>query len=420
MAKIVIIGGGWAGCAAALAVKNAGGEAVLLEKNPYLFGTGLVGGIMRNNGRYTAAEEMIAMGAGELFEICDENSVHVGVDFPGHVHANLYNINKVSKIIEEKIRGIAIVYSRTRIVEVGKNADVIQWVVSEEGDKFFGDAFIDATGTSGPVENCVKYGNGCVNCIIKCPEFGERVSIVKLAGAKEKIGTNPSGGYGAMSGSCKIKKSSLSRDLIEEISKCGFVVVPLPLQLQRKEISLRKVCQQYALPEYTESLVLLDTGEIKLMLPYMPIKDLRSIPGFEESEYIEPKNASRGNSMRYFAIPNRDNFLRVMNLANLFCAGEKTGMLGHTEAIVSGTLAAWNAVLFVQGKELKEIPLETASGDIIDFVRQKIEEGNLLEKYTFSGGEYFSRMREKGLYLEDRNLIREKIRKLKLENYFRK
>ena len=56
-----------------------------------LLGTGLVGGIMRNNGRCTATEEMIAMGGGDLFKITDANSLHRDIDFPGHENASLYN-----------------------------------------------------------------------------------------------------------------------------------------------------------------------------------------------------------------------------------------------------------------------------------------------------------------------------------------
>lgn len=42
---------------------------------------------MRNNGRFTAAEELIALGAGDLINITDENSRHKNIDFPGHKHA---------------------------------------------------------------------------------------------------------------------------------------------------------------------------------------------------------------------------------------------------------------------------------------------------------------------------------------------
>ena len=51
--KVVIVGGGWAGSGAAMAAKNAGAdEVVVLERTDMLLGTGLVGGIMRNNGRF--------------------------------------------------------------------------------------------------------------------------------------------------------------------------------------------------------------------------------------------------------------------------------------------------------------------------------------------------------------------------------
>ncbi|TPB28043.1 FAD-dependent oxidoreductase, partial [Burkholderia pseudomallei] len=62
MAKVVVIGGGWAGCAAAISARKAGAEVTILERTDLLLGLGNVGGIMRNNGRYTATEEAIALG----------------------------------------------------------------------------------------------------------------------------------------------------------------------------------------------------------------------------------------------------------------------------------------------------------------------------------------------------------------------
>ena len=62
MSKIIVIGGGWAGCSAALRARKAGADVTLFEKTDMLLGLGNVGGIMRNNGRYTAAEENIALG----------------------------------------------------------------------------------------------------------------------------------------------------------------------------------------------------------------------------------------------------------------------------------------------------------------------------------------------------------------------
>lgn len=85
--KVVVIGGGWSGCAAAITAKKAGAEVELYEKTDMLLGLGNVGGIMRNNGRFTASEELRALGAGDLIDITDANSRHKNLDFPGHEHA---------------------------------------------------------------------------------------------------------------------------------------------------------------------------------------------------------------------------------------------------------------------------------------------------------------------------------------------
>jgi len=119
MPKVVVIGGGWAGSGAAISAKKAGADVVLLERTDMLLGTGLVGGIMRNNGRFTAAEEMIALGGGDLFQICDRNARHKDVNFPGHNHAILYDIVKTHGDVLRYLTqlGVEIVF-RARVKEV--------------------------------------------------------------------------------------------------------------------------------------------------------------------------------------------------------------------------------------------------------------------------------------------------------------
>ena len=51
--SVVVIGGGWAGCSAAVTARKQGEEVHLLERTDMLLGLGNAGGIMRNNGRYT-------------------------------------------------------------------------------------------------------------------------------------------------------------------------------------------------------------------------------------------------------------------------------------------------------------------------------------------------------------------------------
>lgn len=74
--RVIVVGGGWAGCAAAVSAKKQGADVVLVERTDMLLGTGLVGGIMRNNGRLTATEELKAMGGGDLFPVIESNFLH--------------------------------------------------------------------------------------------------------------------------------------------------------------------------------------------------------------------------------------------------------------------------------------------------------------------------------------------------------
>ncbi|GAW92278.1 FAD-dependent oxidoreductase [Calderihabitans maritimus] len=422
MAKVVVVGGGWAGSGAALAAAQAGAEVVLLERTDMLLGTGLVGGIMRNNGRFTATEEAIAMGGGKIFQAVDGVARHKNIEFPGHKHATLYDVAKIEPQIRRLLREEGIeIRLKSRVTDVKMvGPGVIGAVVTEDGEEIEGDVFVEATGTAGPMGNCKKYGNGCAMCILRCPTFGPRVSIAAKAGVKEFMGQKADGSIGAMSGSCKLHKESLSKEIVDKLDRDGVVVVPIPGHLRKEGALEMKACQQYALKEFAENIVLLDTGHAKLMTPFYPLDMLRQIPGFEEARYEDPYAGGIGNSMRYLAISPRDNCLKVEGMENLFCAGEKAGLLvGHTEAIVTGLLAGHNAVRKTRGQELLEIPTSLAIGDAIAYVNEqmKTEEGRR-KKYTFSGSVYFERMKEKGLYTTDVEDIRMRVEAAGLTNVF--
>lgn len=424
MPKVVVVGGGWSGCAAAIAARKAGADVVLLERTDQLLGTGLVGGIMRNNGRFTAAEEAIALGAGELFQACDRVARHVNVEFPGHKHATLYDVARIEplvrKIVVEEF-GVDVRFE-TRVSDVELEGSKIVAVRSEDGERFEGDVFVECTGTAGPQGNCIKYGNGCCMCIIRCPTFGPRISIAAKAGVKEMIGGSAVGTPGAMSGSCKLLKESLAPEIVEQLNRTGVTIIPIPEELRKKDALTFKACQQYALPEFAENLVLLDTGHAKLMTSFFPLAKLRKIPGFENARYEDPYAGGRGNSIRYIGISPRNNALKTEGVDNLFCGGEKTGpLVGHTEAIVTGTLAGHNAVRYALGMELLELPTSLAIGDAIAFVGEQVKtEEGLRKKYTFSGSVYFERMKQLGLYTTDVKEIRERVRKTGLEGVFSK
>jgi hypothetical protein len=421
--KIVVIGGGWSGCAAALAARKQGAQVVLIERTDMLLGTGLVGGIMRNNGRYTAAEEMIAMGGGELFELTDLNALHREIEFPGHRHSNLYSVARMEPMVRNFLlsKGVSI-HCQVRVTDVEMADGAIRAVFAKQEDealRFDGDVFIDATGTAGGPANCNKYGNGCAMCILRCHSFGGRVSVTAKAGVKEMIGRKGDQ-IGAMSGSCKLLKESLDPQIVAALNQTGVAVVPLPASKILKGKLDLKCCQQYAIPDFEENIVLLDTGHAKLMTPFFPLELLRAIPGFENVRYEDPYAGGLGNSIRYVGMAPRDNALKVEGVENLFCAGEKAGLLvGHTEAICTGTLAGYNAVKSIRSEKQLVLPSSLTVGDAIQFVRSQMQEEGLLSlKYTFSGSIYFERMKAKGLYTTNRKAIEARVGAAGLINVF--
>ena len=409
--KLVIAGGGWAGCSAAYAAAVQGAEVTLLERTDMLLGTGLVGGIMRNNGRFTAAEEMIALGGGEIFRLIDENCRHRNISFPGHSHASLYDVGTISGIIHRYLVNIGVnVVFKKRVKKVARDTSRIKSVETDDGSIWEGDMFLDATGSAGPMNNCSKYGNGCAMCVLRCPSFGGRISLVNAAGIEEKQGQRKDGSIGAMSGSCKLFKESLSKEIVAELNDKGVVIIPIPEELKENHLS-QKACQQYALDAFAQNLILLDTGHAKLMTPYYDLEKLHKIPGFENARYEDPYAGGVGNSMRYLALAPRDDSLKVAGIDNLYCAGEKAGLLvGHTEAIVTGILAGYNSVREHQGEAPLILPRSLTCGDAIAFVREEMEtEAGMREKYTFSGSVYFERMKEKGLYQKNPQKIRDRV-----------
>lgn len=421
--KVIIVGGGWAGCAAAISASKQGAEVTLIERTDMLLGTGLVGGIMRNNGRHTATEEMLAMSGGDIFKLTDQNTLHRNLDFPGHRHSWVYSVATMEPVIRRHLLKIGIdIQFATRITDVKMNGRRIRTVLgkhSGEPVRFDGDVYIDTTGTAGPPANCNKYGNGCVMCILRCHTYGGRVSLAAKAGVTEMIGKKGTQ-TGALSGACKLLKESLSKQIQNELNRKGIAIVRVPpSQIQKGKLA-KKACQQYALPEYEDNIILLDTGHAKLMTSHYPLDRLREIPGFENARYEDPYAGGIGNSVRYLGMAPRDDTLKVDGVDNLFCAGEKAGLLvGHTEAICTGTLAGCNAVRTVKKEKPLILSTDLAVGDAIQYVRKQMKtKKGLGFKYTFSGSVYFERMQQRKLYSTNTKEIAERVDKAGLTGIF--
>lgn len=420
--RVAVVGGGWAGCSAALSAVRAGVHVKLYERTDMLLGAGLVGGIMRNNGRYTAAEECLRLGGGgELFDLTDEAARHEDVVFPGHKHASLYDVTVMEPLVKDHLLGAGVeIHLPRRITDVEVKEERLLALVDEDGERIEADVFIDATGTSGPMGNCVRYGNGCVMCIQRCPAFGPRISIAARAGVKEMMASKGPEVPGAMSGSGKIHLESLSGEVQRSLQETGVAVIELPEELREMSKLAVKACQQYAISEYAESIILLDTGHAKLMTPYFPLQHLRKVPGMERARFEDPYAGGRGNSIRFTAITPRDNDLQVRGVSNLFCAGEKAGVyVGHTEAIVTGMLAGHNAARSSLDLTTVEIPRSTAVGEFIAFGRDELLTGEGLTKsYTFAGSVFFERMLNRDLYTTDHEILDDRLLQTGLTGLF--
>lgn len=158
------------------------------------------------------------------------------------------------------------------------------------------------------------------------------------------------------------------------------------------------------------------------MTTYYPLEKLRKIKGLENVKYIDPYAGGKGNSIRYLSVAPRDDNMKVKGVTNLFCAGEKSGLfVGHTEAIVTGTLAGHNAVRQYLGMPSLILPRATALGDIIAFANEESQSraGKKI-RYTFAGSVYFNRMKELGLYTIDKEEIQKRVSQLNLNGVFSK
>lgn len=428
MGKLIVVGGGWAGCAAALAAARKGLKVTLVERTDRLLASGLVGGIMRNNGRYTAAEELKLMGAGELIEVTDAAARHTGLDFPGHRHASLYDVEKVELPVEQLLRRYGVrLLRQCRAVDAvicGNRIEAVAIAAKREQPELLkGDFFVDATGTAGPPGNCRRYGNGCAMCIYRCPTFGPRVSLAVKAGAAERKILRRSGDPGYFSGSCEIEPGSLDERLLAEVREKGLIVIPLPLEIlsAQNELMLQiKACRQYSSETYAHNLILLDTGAIKMMVPYLPLPVLRRLEGFERAIFRDPLGGSRGNSIRFSGIIERDRRLLVPPLENLFVAGERAGLnLGHTEAIVTGTLAGYNAWRLSRGREPVALPEGSVCGELIAFTGFREDSaGPGGAVHSLSGGPLWEHLQERNLYSTDPGTIARRLGKLGLLRIF--
>lgn len=75
-------------------------------------------------------------------------------------------------------------------------------------------------------------------------------------------------------------------------------------------------------------------------------------------------------------------------------------------------------VQYLKKRPLLELSRKLVTEDIIAYANDKVKEGKLSERYTFSGAEYFDRMKTLGLYTTDKDKIKSRVENLNLTNIF--
>jgi hypothetical protein len=452
MARVVIIGGGIAGCATAIAAIKAGAEVTLLERTDLLLGAALMAGYTNQGGRFCLAEEAKAMGGGEILCVLESlNLTKQGKGggrplAPEAVAAQLtgysYELGKLEPIIRKLLQGMGIqMRLSSRAVDVKRVGNRLEAVKLATGEWLEGDAFVDCTGTGGGLANCIRYGKGCVMCLIyRCPTFGDRVSIAAKAGVQELMARRPDGTPGLLHHTMHLYRASLSPELQETLRSKKRAAIPIkhmvdpseyaPLfysyrvyQGRDPETGIASSPETATSDPFSMEEMKLSASEVPGLasspnVPYLPYDKLRKIPGLENAVIVFPQGG-KSNVVWGLALTPRENSLRVADRENLFVAGEKVSAIGVIECMVTGLLAGHNAVRTAFGKDLIVLPPTTSTGDYITFLAETMQTAESLTGfYGASAGLYLTRMIERDLFTSDVAKIKSNIEEAGLTNIY--
>ena len=416
MPRVVIVGGGLAGCGAALAAKKVGAEVILLERTDMLAGVAVRAGETHGNGEFVCHNELRFLGGNELPEALESIKLHDNVPFPdGKWHSFIYNTGLLEPLVKKIVLDAGIqVHLESRVVDVKKEGRRVIAVKLGDDTLISGGAFVDCTGTRGGVAVCNKYGKGCVMCLVRCFAFGDRLGLADKAGAEVYDKLRMDGTPGRINAAMKMFKDTLAPHLKAVIEKEGLVKVPVPKEMV--DYSKVKLMGASRSEEFVENIVLGDIGPVAkgFGMVYMELDKLRQIKGFENVQVEDPR-APRYNHVGHVNISVSDTSFKVEGIDNLFCAGEKAGLGSVCAAITTGYMAGNNAARITFGREPLVLPRSLALGDFLAWTaeaRKTIEGRN--KNYHVVRGEYWERMQKIGLYTSKVEGIKRRVEEVGL------
>ena len=122
MSKVVVVGGGIAGCGAALAAAKAGAQVTILERTDMLIGVAVRAGETNGNGWFVANQELRFLGAGELPDALQSIKLHDGVQVPDSSrHVFIFNVGLAEPLIKRIVKEAGVeVLLESRAIDVKK------------------------------------------------------------------------------------------------------------------------------------------------------------------------------------------------------------------------------------------------------------------------------------------------------------
>ena len=132
MVKVVVVGGGWSGCGAAIAAAKAGADVTLLERADMLLGTGLVGGYHEETTVVSPLPRSALPWAVMSCLTPPMPATRHKLDFPGHKHASLYDVAKIEPAVEKKLTEAGVKWHlEARFTDVVMDGKTIKAVKTE-------------------------------------------------------------------------------------------------------------------------------------------------------------------------------------------------------------------------------------------------------------------------------------------------
>ncbi|MBI2304048.1 MAG: FAD-dependent oxidoreductase [Chloroflexi bacterium] len=408
MKRVVVVGGGFAGCSAAVTAARAGAQTILIERKNTLSGLGPWTGHIVT---WVARQETKLLGGGgkDVLEALESVTIHEGSALGAPAHVIAFDATRSDALMEQVVSegGVEIIFKR-RVVDVVRDGEQVTAVTLDDGTRIPGDAFVDATGKGGGIDVCEKYGQGCVVCMVQCPMWGDRVSLSERAGVPD-VSTGREASY---LGAVLAAMESLSPDVQRKIlaGEAGYSYHPLPPEMVNMDVTAywRRPERPPTTTLFKPNIEILHMPYAKIYRPNMPQALYRRLPGFENIWFVNPMAAGDGQAVQLDGMAPHDNTLKVNGLANLFCAGVRAGRYdAFVECIFTGDLAGYNAARSAHDMPLMELPETTVMGLFLSRIN---------ERHTYSDwplgtatAPASALYREYGLDTADMNRIRARV-----------